>query len=180
MINLRTLFYSEKVAEKEYSSLLSFTVPDINNSVTKLIALGAELDGPIKYEIYGKVAAVRCIDGHMVGLYEPAWNCTKGIKNQEANRSLKYNSACSLNISCKLEGYVLMSIHLQAVIVLCDCTVVIALFKLEHLKMQLMIHMISEFLFTTRALQPNWCHWVLLLVMYIFVGYLAICTIFVC
>ncbi|XP_074324442.1 uncharacterized protein LOC141661352 [Apium graveolens] len=63
---------SEKVAEKEYSSLLSFTVPDINNSVTKLIALGAELDGPIKYEIYGKIAAVRCIDGHMVGLYEPA------------------------------------------------------------------------------------------------------------
>ncbi|KAL8118977.1 hypothetical protein AgCh_016462 [Apium graveolens] len=62
----------EKVAEKEYSSLLSFTVPDINNSVTKLIALGAELDGPIKYEIYGKIAAVRCIDGHMVGLYEPA------------------------------------------------------------------------------------------------------------
>lgn len=55
MIKLGTLFYSEKVAEKEYSSLLSFTVPDINNSVTKLIALGAELDGPIKYEIYGKV-----------------------------------------------------------------------------------------------------------------------------
>ncbi|GKV17260.1 hypothetical protein SLEP1_g32975 [Rubroshorea leprosula] len=36
------------------------------------MALGAELDGPIKYEIYGKVAAVRCVDGHIIGLYEPA------------------------------------------------------------------------------------------------------------
>ncbi|KAA3460118.1 Lactoylglutathione lyase/glyoxalase I family protein [Gossypium australe] len=54
------------------SSVLSFTVNDINSTVTKLMALGAELDGPIKYEIHGKVAALRCIDGHMVGLYEPA------------------------------------------------------------------------------------------------------------
>jgi hypothetical protein len=38
-----------------YSSLLSFTVTDINSTVTKLMALGAELDGPIKYEIHGKV-----------------------------------------------------------------------------------------------------------------------------
>ncbi|KAK8476722.1 hypothetical protein V6N11_072696 [Hibiscus sabdariffa] len=55
-----------------HTSVLSFTVNDINSTVTKLMALGAELDGPIKYEIHGKVAAVRCIDGHMVGLYEPA------------------------------------------------------------------------------------------------------------
>ncbi|KAM1397117.1 hypothetical protein ACFX2I_014729 [Malus domestica] len=54
------------------SSLLSFTVTDINQTVTKLMALGAELDGPIKYEIHGKVASMRCIDGHMLGLYEPA------------------------------------------------------------------------------------------------------------
>lgn len=38
-----------------YSSLLSFTVKDINQTMTKLMALGAELDGPIKYEIHGKV-----------------------------------------------------------------------------------------------------------------------------
>ncbi|XP_055836064.1 uncharacterized protein LOC129904530 [Solanum dulcamara] len=60
------------VVQKGYSSLLSFTVGDINNSVTKLLALGAELDGPIKYEIHGKVAALRCVDGHMLGLYEPS------------------------------------------------------------------------------------------------------------
>lgn len=69
LIKLATLFYSEKVAEKEYSSLLSFTVPDINNSVTKLIALGAELDGPIKYEIYGKVLGATVIKINLQKLY---------------------------------------------------------------------------------------------------------------
>ncbi|CAN6179250.1 unnamed protein product, partial [Urochloa humidicola] len=63
---------SNLATQRVYSSMLSFTVPDINSTVSKLMALGAELDGPIKYEIHGKVAALRCIDGHMLGLYEPA------------------------------------------------------------------------------------------------------------
>ncbi|XWS61682.1 hypothetical protein CRYUN_Cryun07bG0146800 [Craigia yunnanensis] len=70
----------DNVMQSGYSSLLSFTVNDINSTVTKLMALGAELDGPIKYEIHCLhfffiphiVAAMRCIDGHMIGLYEPA------------------------------------------------------------------------------------------------------------
>ncbi|URE29100.1 hypothetical protein MUK42_03478 [Musa troglodytarum] len=41
--------------QKGYSSMLSFTVADMNSTVTKLMSLGAELDGPIKYEIHGKV-----------------------------------------------------------------------------------------------------------------------------
>lgn len=48
-------FHSDHVMQNGYSSLLSFTVTDINSTVTKLMALGAELDGPIKYEIHGKV-----------------------------------------------------------------------------------------------------------------------------
>nr|KAJ0207030.1 hypothetical protein LSAT_V11C500267660 [Lactuca sativa] len=64
------IHYSEIEVQKGYSSLLSFSVTDINNTVTKLMALGAEMDGPIKYEVHGKVAAMRCIDGHMLGLYE--------------------------------------------------------------------------------------------------------------
>ncbi|EYU40006.1 hypothetical protein ABFS82_05G111300 [Erythranthe guttata] len=63
---------SDHVESKGYSSLLSFTVTDINSTVTKLMSLGAELDGPIKYEVHGKVAAIRCADGHVLGLYEPA------------------------------------------------------------------------------------------------------------
>ncbi|XP_010925792.1 uncharacterized protein [Elaeis guineensis] len=63
---------SDLAMQKGYSSMLSFTVADINSTVTKLITLGAELDGPIKYEIHGKVAALRCLVGHMLGLHEPA------------------------------------------------------------------------------------------------------------
>lgn len=64
--------HSNFAMQKGYSSMLSFTVADLNKTVTKLMALGAEMDGPIKYEIHGKVAALRCIDGHVLGLYEPA------------------------------------------------------------------------------------------------------------
>ncbi|KAI4976999.1 hypothetical protein ZWY2020_050606 [Hordeum vulgare] len=63
---------STLATQRAYSSMLSFTVPDITSTVTKLMSLGAELDGPIKYEVHGKVAALRCIDGHVLGLYEPA------------------------------------------------------------------------------------------------------------
>ncbi|KAF2297619.1 hypothetical protein GH714_000274 [Hevea brasiliensis] len=64
-------FSNDNIVQKGYSSMLSFTVTDINSTVTKLMALGAELDGPIKYEIHGKVAAMRCMDGHVLGLHEP-------------------------------------------------------------------------------------------------------------
>jgi hypothetical protein len=47
--------YSYLASQRTYSSMLSFTVPDINSTVSKLMSLGAELDGPIKYEIHGKV-----------------------------------------------------------------------------------------------------------------------------
>ncbi|KAL8556746.1 hypothetical protein ACS0TY_004276 [Phlomoides rotata] len=63
---------SDHVEHKDHSSILSFTVTDINSTVTKLMSLGAELDGQIKHEIHGKVAAMRCADGHVLGLYEPA------------------------------------------------------------------------------------------------------------
>nr|XP_043622381.1 uncharacterized protein LOC122593971 [Erigeron canadensis] len=72
-LKLALMHSSNEIAvQKGYSSLLSFTVTDINSSVTKLMALGAEMDGPIKYEVHGKVAAMRGLDGHMLGLYEPA------------------------------------------------------------------------------------------------------------
>ncbi|KAL8162470.1 hypothetical protein V2J09_013959 [Rumex salicifolius] len=45
---------SENKVHKGYSTLLSFTVTDINDTVMKLMQLGAELDGPIKHEIHGK------------------------------------------------------------------------------------------------------------------------------
>lgn len=40
--------------------------------VPRLMQLGATLDGAIRYEPYGKMAAVRSPDGHMIGLIEHA------------------------------------------------------------------------------------------------------------
>ena len=55
-----------------YSPLLSFTVSDMDVTVNNLLRAGAVLDGPIKYPVQGKVAAMRAPDGHMLGLFEPA------------------------------------------------------------------------------------------------------------
>jgi len=55
-----------------YSPFLSFNVTDMDSTVQRLLMLGAQLDGPIKYPTHGKVAAMRAPDGHMLGLYEPA------------------------------------------------------------------------------------------------------------
>lgn len=44
----------------------------MDQTVPKLMQLGAALDGSIRYEPYGKIAAVRSPDGHMLGLFEKA------------------------------------------------------------------------------------------------------------
>lgn len=64
--------YSESQCSTGYSPLLTFEVDDMDGMIPRLIQLGASLDGSIRYEAYGKMAAVRSPDGHMVGLYEPA------------------------------------------------------------------------------------------------------------
>lgn len=44
----------------------------MDEMIPRLIQFGASLDGAIRYEAYGKMAAVRSPDGHMVGLFERA------------------------------------------------------------------------------------------------------------
>lgn len=44
----------------------------MDSTVPKLIELGGVLDGAVAYHSYGKVAAVRSPDGHMIGLFEAA------------------------------------------------------------------------------------------------------------
>ncbi|CAI9279578.1 unnamed protein product [Lactuca saligna] len=62
-INVCTLRWAELESGPLKLALMhSSSVTDINSTVTKLMALGAEMDGPIKYEVHGKVAAMRCID----------------------------------------------------------------------------------------------------------------------
>eukprot|EP00192_Tetraselmis_astigmatica_P017584 CAMPEP_0117680952 /NCGR_PEP_ID=MMETSP0804-20121206/18669_1 /TAXON_ID=1074897 /ORGANISM="Tetraselmis astigmatica, Strain CCMP880" /LENGTH=111 /DNA_ID=CAMNT_0005490569 /DNA_START=300 /DNA_END=635 /DNA_ORIENTATION=+ len=55
-----------------YSPFLQFTVEDMDSTLPRLLSMGATLDGPVKYPVEGKVAALRAPDGHMIGLYEPA------------------------------------------------------------------------------------------------------------
>ncbi|KNC75924.1 hypothetical protein SARC_11560, partial [Sphaeroforma arctica JP610] len=55
-----------------YSPFINVTVPDVNEVVTAAMMGGAQMDGPIKHQLYGKVASIRSPDGQMIGLYEPA------------------------------------------------------------------------------------------------------------
>ena len=55
-----------------YTPILNFDVEDMDISITNALTMGATLDGPIKYPAYGKVAAIRSPDGHMIGLFEPS------------------------------------------------------------------------------------------------------------
>lgn len=83
-----------KVAEREsdcstgYTPILCFDVDNVDETVKRLMehgefsigntvdviigtySLGGVLDGPIKYPTFGKVAAVRSPDGHMISLFE--------------------------------------------------------------------------------------------------------------
>jgi catechol 2,3-dioxygenase-like lactoylglutathione lyase family enzyme len=62
---------SEAAATTGYSPILSFAVADVSATVARCLALGAVLDGAIKYPPGGpKVAALRAPDGHMIGLVE--------------------------------------------------------------------------------------------------------------
>lgn len=54
------------------SPILSFHVEDIMSSLTKLESMGAKLEGRVREPSFGKVAAVRTPDGHLLSLLQPA------------------------------------------------------------------------------------------------------------
>mmetsp|Transcript_14713 Transcript_14713/g.37244 ORF Transcript_14713/g.37244 Transcript_14713/m.37244 type:complete len:121 (+) Transcript_14713:1394-1756(+) len=60
----------EALCSTGYSPMLSFNVADLQGTITRLISMGAHLDGPIRYPTFGKVAAMRAPDGHMISLFE--------------------------------------------------------------------------------------------------------------
>jgi catechol 2,3-dioxygenase-like lactoylglutathione lyase family enzyme len=53
------------------SPILSFEVEDIGAEVDRLKDMGAELEGEVRQPSFGKVAAMRTPDGHLVSLLEP-------------------------------------------------------------------------------------------------------------
>jgi len=54
-----------------YSPFLAFQVTGLQDVLQRILPMGAEMDGPIKFSHTGKVAAVRNPDGHMMSLFEP-------------------------------------------------------------------------------------------------------------
>lgn len=54
------------------SPILSFHVDDIYSSISTLESLGAALEGRVREPSFGKVAAMRTPDGHLLSLLQPA------------------------------------------------------------------------------------------------------------
>ena len=46
----------EALCSTGYSPMLSFDVVDLQDTITRLISMGAHLDGPIRYPTFGKVS----------------------------------------------------------------------------------------------------------------------------
>ena len=53
------------------SPILSFHVDDISAAIASLENLGATLEGRVREPSFGKVAAIRTPDGHLVSLLQP-------------------------------------------------------------------------------------------------------------
>jgi len=58
-------------AEVGQSPILSFHVEDVHAMIAKLEALGASLEGRVREPSFGKVAAMRTPDGHLLSLLQP-------------------------------------------------------------------------------------------------------------
>jgi catechol 2,3-dioxygenase-like lactoylglutathione lyase family enzyme len=65
------LHAAEANAETGSSPILSFHVEDIQSAIATLEQLGASLEGRVREPSFGKVAAIRTPDGHLVSLLQP-------------------------------------------------------------------------------------------------------------
>ena len=53
------------------SPILSFHVADVYTAIEDLEAIGAKLEGQVRQPSFGKIAAVRTPDGHLLSLLQP-------------------------------------------------------------------------------------------------------------
>ncbi|KKJ00663.1 VOC family protein [Prochlorothrix hollandica] len=65
-------FHAAEGSSGSDSPILSFHVTDVEAMVASLESLGASLEGRIREPAFGKVAAVRTPDGHLVSLLQPS------------------------------------------------------------------------------------------------------------
>jgi hypothetical protein len=70
-----------------YTPWMTFTVSNLDTTITSCLQHGAHLDGPIQYPAHGKIALLRAPanDNHMIGLYEP--NITVNTNRNDASSS---------------------------------------------------------------------------------------------
>ena len=66
------LHAAESDATVGSSPILSFHVDDIQAAIATLEGLGATLEGRVREPSFGKVAAIRTPDGHLVSLLQPS------------------------------------------------------------------------------------------------------------
>lgn len=66
------LHYSHGAAQVGNSPILSFNVDDIYQAISQLEGFGGALEGTVREPSFGKVAAVRTPDGHLLSLLQPA------------------------------------------------------------------------------------------------------------
>jgi hypothetical protein len=58
-VTLRHADYKESLLSCGYSPFLNFVVQDMDTTMHRLVALGAHMDGAVKYEEHGKVCRSR-------------------------------------------------------------------------------------------------------------------------
>jgi catechol 2,3-dioxygenase-like lactoylglutathione lyase family enzyme len=63
---------AENVSNVGDSPILSFHVDDVMSAIATLESMGATLEGRVREPAFGKVAALRTPDGHLLSLLQPA------------------------------------------------------------------------------------------------------------
>ncbi|OYQ67341.1 hypothetical protein B9G53_01685 [Pseudanabaena sp. SR411] len=75
---------AENQAEVGGSPILSFHVTDLQETIAKLESLGASLQGRVREPSFGKVAAMRSPEGHLLSLLQPKSSHERAMTFEEA------------------------------------------------------------------------------------------------
>jgi predicted enzyme related to lactoylglutathione lyase len=75
---------AENQVEVGGSPILSFHVADLQETIAKLESLGASLQGRVREPSFGKVAAMRSPEGHLLSLLQPKSSNKKPMTFEEA------------------------------------------------------------------------------------------------
>lgn len=66
--------------------MLSFNVEDLQGTITRLISLGAHMDGPIRYPTFGKVSGATTTTSSAAGARDEG--CKRGLRPTTYTQSL--------------------------------------------------------------------------------------------